>query len=70
MCNLILLFFKRNSYKERDEWNRVLERRDAELNSLKESHQNLQHRLGTAEGKVSAVEHEVTTECFVYRDLP
>ena len=52
-------FCYRNSHKEHEEWSRLLDRRDVELNSLKENNQNLSHRLGAAEAKVSAIENEL-----------
>ena len=36
-----------------------MDRRDSELSALKETNQNLSHRLGAAEAKVSAIENEL-----------
>jgi hypothetical protein len=50
---------ERNIQREREEWNRTVDRKDQELNALKDTNQSLFQRVGISETKLGAVDNEV-----------
>ncbi|XP_074646987.1 uncharacterized protein LOC141902922 isoform X2 [Tubulanus polymorphus] len=50
---------ERNLQKDREEWNRLMEKKDAELSNVKELNMSLSQRVGVAETKLSTLESEL-----------
>ena len=49
----------RNNHKTNESWTRSLERKDKEINALKEANQNHAHKSGAAESRMNTLENEV-----------